>query len=117
VRHPEPEGKWITLPEHRPERRRKKGSEPPQELALLLRRAPELESYAKALKKRAKRSYGFALRQILRMLAEYPRKPLLDAVRDAEHYGLYDVDRLETMVLQRIDRDFFPLDNFGEHDD
>jgi len=117
VRHPDPEGKWITLPEHRPERRRKRGSEPPQELALLLRRAPEMESYAKALGKHAKRSYGFALRQILRMLADYPRKPLLDAVRDAERYGLYDIDRLETMVLQRIDRDFFPLDNFGEHDD
>ena len=117
VRHPEPEGKWITLPEHRPERRRKKGSDPPKELAVLLRRAPELESYVKALKKHAKRSFGFALRQILRMLADYPRKPLLDAVRDAEHYGLYDVDRLETMVLQRIDRDFFPLDKFGEHDD
>ena len=117
VHHPEPEGKWITLPEHRPERRRKKGSEPPQELAVLLRRAPELENYVKALEKRAGRSFGFALRQILRMLADYPRKPLLDAVRDAEHYGLYDVDRLETMVLQRIDRDFFPLDNFGEHDD
>jgi hypothetical protein len=117
ARHPEPEGKWITLPEHRPQRRRKKASEPPQELAVLLRRAPELESYAKALGKRTKRSFGFALRQILRMLAEYPRKHLLDAVQDAEHYGLYDVDRLETMVLQRIDRDFFPLDNFGEHDD
>lgn len=117
LRHPEPEGKWVTLPEHRPSRRRKKGSEPPQELAVLLRIAPELESYAKALGKRARRSFGFALRQLLRMLADYPRKPLLDAVRDAEHYGLYDVDRLETMVLQRIDRDFFPLDNFGEHDD
>jgi transposase len=117
VRHPEPEGKWITLPEHRPERRRKKGSDPPKELAVLLRRAPELESYVKALKEHAKRSFGFALRQILRMLADYPRKPLLDAVRDAERYGLYDIDRLETMVLQRIDRDFFPLDKFGEHDD
>lgn len=117
VRHADPEGKWITLPEHRPDRRRKKGSEPPQELAVLLRRAPELESYVKELGKRTHRSFGFALRKILRMLADYPRKPLLDAVRDAAHHGLYDVDRLETMVLQRIDRDFFPLDNFGEDDD
>ncbi len=117
VRHPEPEGKWITLPEHRPQRRRKKGSDPPKELAVLLRRAPELESYVKALRRRIKRSFGFALRQMLRMLDDYPREPLLDAVRDAEHYGLYDVDRLENMVLQRIDRDFFPLENIGEHDD
>jgi transposase len=117
VRHPEPEHKWITLPEHRSQRRRKKGSDPPKELAILLRRAPELESYVKALRGRIKRSLGFALRQILRMLDDYPREPLLDAIRDAEHYGLYDVDRLENMVLQRIDRDFFPLGKIGEHDD
>ncbi len=117
MRHPEPEAKWITLPEHRRQRRRKKGSDPPKELAVLLRRAPELESYVKALRGRVKRSLGFALRQMLRMLDDYPRKPFLDAVRDAEHYGLYDVDRLEDMVLQRIDRDFFPLENLGEHDD
>ena len=117
VRHPLSEQKWITLPEHRQKRRRKKGSEPPKELAVLLRRAPELESYAKELKKHAKRSFGFALRQILRMLEDYPREVLLDAIRDAEHYRLYDVGRLETMVLQRIDRDFFPFDNFGDNDD
>ena len=116
-RHPEPENKWITLPEHRPERRRKKGSDPPKELAVLLRRAPELESYVRTLRGRVKRSFGFALRQLLRMLDDYPRQPLLDAVRDAEHYGLYDIDRLETMVLQRIDRDFFPFGNIGEQDD
>lgn len=117
TRHIEPEAKWITLPEHRPERKRKKGSDPPRELAALLRRAPELEGYVKSLRKRIKRSLGFALRQILRMLDEYPRQPFLDAVRDAQHYGVYDVDRLETMVLQRIDRDFFPLENLGEPDD
>ncbi len=117
TRHPQPEGKWITLPEHRRQRRRKKGSDAPKELAVLLRRAPELASYLKTLRRRVKRSLGFALRQILRMLDDYPRQPVLDAIRDAEHYGLYDVDRLETMVLQRIGRDFFPPKNPGEHDD
>lgn len=117
VRHPEPEGKWITLPEHQRERRRKKGSDPPRELAVLLRRAPELESYLKALRRRVQRSLGFALRQILRMLDEYPRQPFLDAVAHAQHYGVYDVERLETMVLQRIDRDFFPLPNPGDTHD
>jgi transposase len=116
-RHPVPEEKWITLPEHRRQRKHKKGCDPPRELAVLLRRAPELESYVKTLRKHVKRSFGFALRQILRMLDDYPRQPLLDAVRDAEHYALYDIERLETMVLQRIDRDFFPLENIGEQDD
>ena len=83
----------------------------------MLRRAPEMESYLKALRGHLKRSLGFALRQLLHMLDDYPRAPLLDAIRDAEHYGVYDIDRLETMVLQRIDRDFFPLENIGDHDD
>ena len=51
------------------------------------------------------------------MLDEYPREPFLNAVRDAQHYGLYDLDRLETMVLQRIDRDFFPFNDPGDNDD
>ncbi|NJO56283.1 MAG: transposase [Rhodospirillales bacterium] len=116
-RHPEPEQKWITLPEHRPSRRRKKAGDPPKELAALLRRAPEIEGYAKALRTRAKTSFGFALRQILRMLDDYPRRPVLDALRDAQHFGLYDMDRLERMVLQRIERDYFPLDQIGDDDE
>jgi transposase len=115
-RHVEPAGKWVTLPQHRPDRKRKKGSDPPLELAVLLRRAPELESYLQALGRRVRRALGFALRQILRMLDEYPRDPFLAAVSDALHYGVYDVERLETMVLQRINRDFFPLTEGEPHD-
>jgi hypothetical protein len=31
-------------------------------------------------------------------------------VREAAHYGLYDLDRLERMILRRIARDYFLLD-------
>lgn len=115
ARHPEPERKWITLPEHRSSRRRKKASDPPPELETLKRRAPEMIDYVDALRKRSRKPLVLALRQILRMLQEYPREPLLAAVRCAHHYGLYDLDRLEIMVLQRIDRDFFP--HPGDEDD
>lgn len=117
TRHLEPEQKWITLPEHRHDRRRKKSSDPPPELESLHRRAPELDSFIDALGKHCKKPLVLALRQLKRMLDEYPRKPFLDAVRDAQHYGLYDLDRLETMVLQRIDRDFFPFNDPGDSDD
>jgi transposase len=116
-RHLDPEHKWITLPEHRSTRRRKKASDPPPELEALKRRAPELMSYLEALKQHARKPFVLALRQVLRMLDEYPREPLMDAVQCAKRYGLYDLDRLETMVLQRIDRDFFPFDNLGDPDD
>ena len=40
-----------------------------------------------------------ALRQLLRFVREYPRQPLLAAVEEASRYGLYDLDRLERMIL------------------
>jgi hypothetical protein len=36
---------------------------------------------------------ALALRQLLRLLKEYPREPFLAAVREAAQYGLYDLDR------------------------
>ena len=65
-----------------------------------------------ALKQRSHKVVALALRQLLR---EYPREPFLAAVREAAQYGLYDLDRLERMILRRIARDYFLLD--GGHDD
>jgi len=44
------------------------------------------------------------------MLRDYPREAFLAAVADAERYRLFELDRLETMVLRRIADDYFPLD-------
>lgn len=115
ARHPEAEQKWVTLPEHRRSRRRKKASDPPPELATLEKRAPEMMGYVEDLAKRSRKPLVLALRQLLRMLADYPREPLFAAVNRAHRYGLYDLDRLEIMVLQRIDRDFFP--DLGDRED
>ena len=41
------------------------------------------------------------------MWRDYPRRPLLAAVREAAHYGLYDIDRLERMVLRKIAGEYF----------
>ena len=37
----------------------------------------------------------------LRLVRDYPREPLLAAVREAARYGLYNLDRLERMILRR----------------
>jgi hypothetical protein len=50
------------------------------------------------------------LRRLLSMLRDYPREAFLAAVVDAERYRLFELDRLETMVLRRIADDYFPLD-------
>jgi transposase len=47
------------------------------------------------------------LRRLLSMLQEYPRDAFLAALQVAEQYRLFDLDRLERMVLKRIAQDYF----------
>lgn len=120
VSHPrviDPVGRRSTDPRHRPPKGKRLQREPPPELAQLLGQAPELTGYVASLKKKGKKPLVRALRQLLRLVREYPREPFVDAVREAEHYGLYDLDRLETMILRKIADDFFPYGPEGEDDD
>jgi hypothetical protein len=50
------------------------------------------------------------LENFIERSGEYPREPLLRAVREAGRYGLYDLDRLERMILRRVTREYFLLD-------
>ncbi|HYL78827.1 MAG TPA: IS21 family transposase [Bryobacteraceae bacterium] len=112
----EPKQQRITLAPHRPPRGEGiKRSDPHPEERVLIETAPEIADYVAALKQRGRKVVALALRQLLRLLREYPRAPFLAAVREAGQYGLYDLDRLERMILRRIARDYFLLD--GSHDD
>jgi hypothetical protein len=68
-----------------------------------------MAGYVAALKQRSRKLVILALRQLLRMMREYPRGAVLAAVEEAARYGLYDLDRLERMILRRIARDYFLL--------
>jgi len=104
-------------PEHRPRR----GDRPMhavlgEEEKALLAAAPELGGYVAELKKR---SYGrgtLALRRLTRLVDDYPRAPLLEAVHQAAQYGLYDIERLERMVLRHIAKDYFLVPRRGRDD-
>jgi len=101
----------VFLPEHRPPRGQGvKRSDPHPEEAEIVRAAPELADYVEALKQRSRKMIFLALRQLLKLVREYPRDPLLAAVREAQRYGLYDLDRVERMILKRIARDYFLID-------
>ena len=114
----EAEYQRVLLPQHRPPRGQglSRTQLHPEEKTIL-ESAPEIAEYVAALKQRSRKVPGVALRQLLRLVREYPREPLVAAVRDAAHYGLYDLDRLERMILRRVARDYFLLDGGEPHDD
>jgi transposase len=109
ARHLLPEGRRFTLAEHR-RPRRKRLAPTHRELEAIAARAPQLLAYAQQLATRGKGLPTLALRQLLRMIRDYPQKPLHEAVLSAQHYGLFDLHRLETMVLKNIATDFFRFD-------
>ena len=50
------------------------------------------------------------------MVKDYPREPLVQAVGTAAEYGMFDLDRLEGMILRRIRSDYFLLGNRDDPD-
>jgi hypothetical protein len=110
VRAVTPQQQRITLAAHRPPRGEGvRRSDPHPEEQAILSAAPEIAAYVAALKQKGRKVVALALRQLLRLLKEYPREPFLAAVREAAQYGLYDLDRLERMILRRVARDYFLL--------
>jgi transposase len=102
------EKRRSTKGEHRPPRgqRRESLRDASPEERELLAAEPPLPDYAKVVKEKSGR-WPAALRRLLQMRSDYPKKPFLDAVQSAAHYGLYDLDRLERMVLRNIATEYF----------
>lgn len=114
-------GRKYRLAEHRHRRGQGlKRSDPVPEEKTLLARIPEIGAYVEALKKRYSGRATLPLRRLLRMAEEYPRQPLLDAIQAAAQYGLFDLERVESMILRRLAREYFliaPRGPDGEDDD
>jgi lambda repressor-like predicted transcriptional regulator len=75
---------------------------------------PTLARYAAALKQRG-RSLR-ALRRLLDMKRSYPAEPFLAAIEQALHYGLFDLGRVEALILKYVAGDFFRLPEVSEDD-
>jgi transposase len=96
----------VSLPEHRPPRGTLAAQRPPSNDETALAAIPGVAEYVAALKDRG---HGvLAIRRLARMMREYPRAAFTDAVITAAHYGLYDLQRVENMVLRNVGKDFFP---------
>jgi transposase len=82
----------------------------PQEQALTGRH-PVLDQYVAALKQRAPGRGVGKLRRLLALKRNYPAEPFLAAIEQALEYGLFDLNRLERLILERVAGDFFHFDD------
>lgn len=99
---------------HPPLNRYKAHADPCKEEKILRGRYDCLDRYVEELKKR---SSGRGVRQMRRLLdlrRSYPHDAFRKAIEQALHYGLYDLTRLEQMILSNAAGDFF---NIEEDDD
>lgn len=100
-----------TLPEHREERRAlragsSKSRLTPQEKTLSTS-GPALAELVRQLKRRHRGRAIRAIRRLHQMYLDYPTDALRDAVQRALDHGLYELDRIETIVLSQLTGSFF----------
>ena len=110
----------ITEPLHRPPRSSGGGAAaltPPPDERDLQAAEPLVASYAATLKMRSTTRWPVALRRLAQMRRDYPRKPFLAAITEAAHYGLYDLERLDRMVLRHIAHDYFVVPDARRSED
>lgn len=110
-RQPFGQGVRHFLPEHRQrgEPRRLQRQQPSAAEVRLRQEDPELGPYIDELRRRKPGRGVQALQQLERMWTEYPHASVLLAVRSARSYGLYDLPRLERMVLRHAGGELFGL--------
>jgi Mu transposase-like protein len=104
-----------TLPGHHAAPPRECRSTTP-EAALRSSDHPSLERYAAALKQRGNGWGRRALRRLIELKRTYPSAPFIAAVDQALHYGMFDLGRLEALILKQVAGDFFALDAQDDRD-
>lgn len=80
-----------------------------EEEALLKGDHPSLDAYAAGLKARANGWGRRGLRRLLELKRTYPAAPFIAAVEQALAYRMFDLGRLEKLILERVAGDFFDL--------
>ena len=102
--------KRITAPGHYSTLPPRKTAGPSTEEKALAGRSEALDQYLALLKKRFPGRGGGRLQRLLHLQRTYPDDAFLAAVRQALEYGLFDLARLERIILKNIADDFFDLD-------
>jgi hypothetical protein len=82
---------------------------PAPEEKLLRGRHPTLDRYMAALTDRKPGRAVRALRRLLQIQQTYPAEPFIAALEQALRFNLFDLGRLERLVLRHVAGDFFAL--------
>jgi hypothetical protein len=94
---------------HSPLSRRKAHSGPSPEESALLGESETLDSYVSELRKRSSGRGLLRLRRLLNLKRDYPPEAFREAISRALEYGLYDLNRLEKLIIDHVAGDFFRL--------
>ena len=108
-------GQRSTDPSHRPPRGEYVDQRPVPQESKLREVSPALDAYVSALRSHCSGRGAVPLRRLYRMCKEYPTEAFQRAVAKALHYGLYDMERLERMILRCIAGEYFQAD-LDSHD-
>ena len=92
--------------------------QPSLQAKLLCGQSSVLDAYVGALTKHLNGRSTRALNRLLQIKRSYPSEPFQAALQQACKYGLFDLTRLETLVLRHVAGDFFALggDDDDDHD-
>ena len=99
-----------TLPGHHPPLNRKTSiKEPSKEEVLLTGKNEILDLYIISLKEISRGRGVLNLRRLLNLQRSYPEEPFIAGIKTAQQYGLYDLARVEKIILKNVAGDFFQL--------
>ena len=103
------DGKVTAAGHHLPLYKKKNKSVVCKEEKILLGRSQTLEHYVAGIKKSCYGSGRRKLQKLLELQRTYPADAFERAVETALHYGLYDLVRVENLILSFVAGDFFNL--------
>lgn len=102
-------GKHTQRGHHLPHQRRRLYQGPSPVEQQLSGHHEALDRYVQALKQRAPGRGLRRLRRLLELKRSYPPEAFYSAIVHALHYGLFDLGRLEQLILERVAGEFFQL--------
>ncbi|MBC8459370.1 MAG: helix-turn-helix domain-containing protein [Deltaproteobacteria bacterium] len=95
---------------HRPFSRYRAHNGPSKEEKTLTGQYDILDQYVRELKKRSSGRGVRRMRRLLDLKRTYPADAFKNAIEQAFYYGLYDLNRLEQMILKRVAGNFFNIE-------